>query len=98
MHSEDSIFKRNIAQTSEFPLSLEIDRAEGIYLYDITGREYIDLISGISVSNIGHRHPRVVKAVRDQADKYLHVMVYGEYIQSPRSGMQNCWQKIFLWS
>jgi acetylornithine/succinyldiaminopimelate/putrescine aminotransferase len=63
---------------------LEIEKAEGIYLFGPGGEKYIDLISGVSVSNTGHRHPRVVKAVKDQVDAYLHLMVYGEIIQSPQ--------------
>jgi len=63
---------------------LDIERAEGVYLYGPAGEKYIDLISGVSVSNTGHRHPVVVKAVKEQADSYLHLMVYGEMIQSPQ--------------
>ena len=65
-------------------MSLEIVRAEGSYLFDSEGKAYLDLISGISVSSIGHRHPKVVAAIKDQVDQYLHLMVYGEYIQSPQ--------------
>lgn len=82
--SERDLFFRHLAQTSDAPLALEIDRAEGIYLYDKSGKSYIDLISGISVSSIGHRHPRVLKAISNQLDHYMHLMVYGEYIQSPQ--------------
>lgn len=64
---------------------LEIVKAEGMYLYDAEGRAYMDLISGISVSNVGHRHPRVVEAVKQQLDRYMHLMVYGEYVQSPQT-------------
>jgi len=78
------LFLNNVAQTSDFPLAIEIEKAEGIYLYGKKGEKYIDLIAGIGVSNIGHRHPKVVQAIKDQADKYLHLMVYGEYIQSPQ--------------
>jgi acetylornithine/succinyldiaminopimelate/putrescine aminotransferase len=63
---------------------LEIEKAEGVFMYGPSGEKYLDLISGVSVSNIGHRHPAVVKAVRDQVDSYLHLMVYGEMIQSPQ--------------
>ena len=84
MISQRQIFLSQLAQTSPIPLGLEIDHAEGCWLYDINGKKYLDLISGISVSSIGHRHPAVVKAVKAQVDKYLHVMVYGEYIQSPQ--------------
>jgi acetylornithine/succinyldiaminopimelate/putrescine aminotransferase len=65
-------------------MGLEIDRAEGIYLYDIQGKTYIDLVSGVSVSNVGHCHPKVVDAVKAQAEKYMHLMVYGEFIQQPQ--------------
>ncbi len=80
------LFFQHIAQTSDFPLGLEIERAEGIYLFG-KGNEkpYMDLISGIGVSNIGHRHPRVLEAIQQQLDKYLHLMVYGEYVQTPQT-------------
>ncbi len=79
------IFFRHVAQTSPHPLALEIKKAQGIYLYDQEGRRYMDLISGIAVSNIGHRHPKVIKAIKKQLDKYLHVMAYGEFIQETQS-------------
>lgn len=72
------------AQTSENPFALDIVKAEGIYLYDRDGKSYMDLISGVSVSNLGHRHPKVVQAIKDQIDSYLHIMVYGEYVQEPQ--------------
>src|SRR5579863_2671939 len=78
------LFLRHVAQTSPTPLGLEIDKAEGIYLYDTSGKAYLDLIGGISVANTGHRHPAVLTAIRDQLDRYLHVMVYGEFILSPQ--------------
>jgi acetylornithine/N-succinyldiaminopimelate aminotransferase len=78
------LFLNNLAQTSTAPLALEIERAEGIYLYGTKGERYMDLISGISVSNVGHRHPRVVEAIRRQVDTHMHLMVYGEYIQGPQ--------------
>lgn len=78
------IFFKHLGQTSPAPLALEIVRAEGLYLYDVSGKKYLDGIGGISVCNTGHRHPRVVQAIRDQADRYLHVLVYGEMIQSPQ--------------
>ncbi|HSH65784.1 MAG TPA: aspartate aminotransferase family protein [Bacteroidia bacterium] len=84
MLTQRQLFINHLAQTSETPLGLEIESAEGIYLYDSSGKKYMDLISGISVSNVGHRHPVVLKAIRDQLDKYLHLMVYGEYIQAPQ--------------
>lgn len=78
------LFLRHVAQTSPVPIGLEIVRAEGLYLYDRSGKEYMDLIGGISVCNTGHRHPRVVQAIKDQADRYLHLLVYGELVQSPQ--------------
>jgi len=84
MLSNRQLFLLNLGQTSSSPVMLEIEKAEGIYLYGPDGKKYIDLISGVSVSNIGHRHPEVVAAVKEQADQYLHLMVYGEFIQSPQ--------------
>lgn len=75
---------RHLAPTSPYPLTIEVDRAEGIYIWDKAGKRYYDLISGIAVCNLGHRHPAVVKAVKDQADKYLHVIPYGEFVQQPQ--------------
>jgi len=78
------LFLQHVAQTSIGPLALEIVQAEGCELTDVSGKKYIDLIGGISVANIGHRHPKVVEAVKKQVDEYMHVMVYGEFIQSPQ--------------
>lgn len=78
------LFLQHIAQTSHAPLMLEIAHAEGCILTDVEGKEYIDLISGIAVSNIGHGHPKVKAAIHEQTEKYLHVMVYGELIESPQ--------------
>ncbi len=78
------LFFRHIAQTSESPLAIHIKKAKGSLLWNDDGKEFIDLISGISVCNIGHRHPAVVKAIKDQADKYLHVLVYGEIVETPQ--------------
>jgi acetylornithine/succinyldiaminopimelate/putrescine aminotransferase len=82
--SQRSLFLEYLAQTSDSPLMLEIKSAEGIYLHGQNGVKYVDLISGIGVSSVGHRHPYVIKAIRRQLKRYLHVMVYGEYIQSPQ--------------
>lgn len=79
------IFLHNVAQTSPTPLALEIVKAEGIYMADVNGKQYIDLISGISVSNLGHCHPKVVEAIQKQAQTYMHLMVYGEYVQYPQT-------------
>jgi len=78
-------FYRHVAQTSGAPMGLQIDHAEGCYLYTTDGKKYLDLISGIAVSSLGHRHPAVVEAIKKQLDKHLHVMVYGEYVQEPQS-------------
>ena len=82
--TERELFYRYLGLPSFYPMGLEIARAEGIYLYDPSGRQFIDLVAGISVSNVGHRHPRVLDAIRDQIDKYLHLNVYGEFIQAPQ--------------
>lgn len=79
------LFLSHLAQTTDFPLLIEVEKAEGIYLYGPNGERYIDLISGIGVSNVGHRHPRVIEAIQTQLDKYLHLMVYGEYVQTPQT-------------
>ncbi|WP_424961749.1 aspartate aminotransferase family protein [Ekhidna sp.] len=84
MLSNRQLFLNHLAQTSDAPLMLEMISAEGVYMTDTDGKKYIDLISGIGVSNVGHRHPRVVDAIRNQVDKHLHVMVYGEFVQSPQ--------------
>nr|WP_295922481.1 aspartate aminotransferase family protein [uncultured Dyadobacter sp.] len=75
-------FFDHLAQTSDFPLALEIEKAEGVYMYSSDGKSYMDLISGIGVSNVGHRHPRVLEAIYKQLDKHMHLLVYGEYVQS----------------
>ncbi len=71
------------AQTTPFPLAMEVKKAKGSYIYDTNGKKYLDFVAGVSACSLGHRHPAVVKAVKKQLDTYLHVMVYGEYIQKP---------------
>ncbi|HTE00025.1 MAG TPA: aspartate aminotransferase family protein [Mucilaginibacter sp.] len=78
------LFLANNAQTTDFPLLLEFERAEGVYMYDVHGKPYLDLISGIGVSNLGHSNPYVINAIKEQVDKYMHLMVYGEYVQTPQ--------------
>lgn len=78
------LFLQHVAQTSPAPISLEIIKAEGSELFTATGEKYIDLIGGISVANVGHRHPKVITAIQAQLEAYLHVMVFGEFIQSPQ--------------
>lgn len=84
MLTNRQLFLLHLGQTSKTPLNLEIVKAEGVYLFGPGGEKYLDLISGVSVSNTGHRHPRVVDAIKNQVDSYLHLMVYGEMIQSPQ--------------
>ena len=81
------LFLAHLAQTTDFPLSIEVEKAAGVYLYGPKGERYMDLISGIGVSNVGHRHPKVVEAIHQQVDQYLHLMVYGEYIQTPQTAL-----------
>lgn len=81
MTSHKQLFLKHFGQTSVNPIAIEIEKARGIYLFTPSGKKYIDLISGVCVSNLGHNHPKVIKAVKDQVDKHLHLMVYGELIQ-----------------
>lgn len=78
------LFLQHVAQTSDAPLALEIVKAEGMHMWDADGKQYLDLIAGISVCNIGHCHPKVVKAIQEQARTYMHLLVYGEFVQSPQ--------------
>jgi acetylornithine aminotransferase len=71
------------AQTTPHPLGMEVSHAEGSFIYTTDGNRYLDFVAGVSACGLGHRHPAVIKAIKDQLDKYMHVMVYGEYIQSP---------------
>ncbi|MDA3891566.1 MAG: aspartate aminotransferase family protein [Salinivirgaceae bacterium] len=84
MVSQRTLFLQHVGQTSPCPMALEIDHAKGIYLYDKRGKEYVDLVSGVSVSNVGHCNPKVIEAVNNQTQKYMHLMVYGEYVQEPQ--------------
>jgi acetylornithine/succinyldiaminopimelate/putrescine aminotransferase len=84
MLSQRQLFLNHLAQTSEAPLMLEIERGEGMYLYDTENKAYMDLIAGIGVSALGHSHPSVLKAIHEQADKYLHTLVYGEFVLAPQ--------------
>ena len=80
--SSSPFFDRHLAQTTPFPMGIEIVRAEGIYLYGPNQEKYIDFISGVGVSNLGHGHPEIIQAIHRQVDRHLHVMVYGEYLQT----------------
>lgn len=84
MLSNRQLFLANTAQTSDSPRLIEIDRAKGVYLYGPNHERYIDLVSGFAVSNIGHRHPKVLEAIANQLDRFLHVTVYGEFVQAPQ--------------
>jgi acetylornithine/succinyldiaminopimelate/putrescine aminotransferase len=79
--SED--FLKYQAQTTPHPLAMEISHAEGSYIFDTNNKPYLDFVAGVSACTLGHKHPKVVEAIKNQLDKYLHVMVYGEYIQQP---------------
>ncbi|MBC7947830.1 MAG: aspartate aminotransferase family protein [Chitinophagaceae bacterium] len=82
--NQRELFLQHLAQTSPSPLALEIIKAEGVELFDAAGKRYIDIIGGISVANTGHRHPKVLHAIHEQLDAYLHIMVYGEMVEAPQ--------------
>ncbi len=82
--NQRSLFLQHVAQTSPAPLALEIVKAEGCNLFDAGNKRYLDLIGGISVANTGHRHPKVVQAIQQQLEAYLHIMVYGEFVETPQ--------------
>src|SRR5512133_1910109 len=84
MLTNRQLFLLHLGQTSASPMMLEISSAKGVYMYSPDGRKYMDLISGVSVSNTGHGHPKVIEAVINQAQSYMHLMVYGEIIQTPQ--------------
>ena len=84
MLTQRQLFLKYNAQTSATPLLLEFVKAKGIYMYDVAGKKYMDLIAGIGVSNVGHCHPTVVEAIKKQAETYMHLMVYGEFVQTPQ--------------
>ena len=85
MLSKRDLYIKHVTQTSTFSMMLDVNRAVGMYIYSTEGKRYLDLNSGISVSSLGHRHPKVVKAIKDQVDSHMHTMVYGEHIQSPQT-------------
>ncbi len=85
MTENKKFFSDCVAHTSAFPMGLEVEKAEGVFLYDPVGKRYFDLASGVSVANIGHGNKQVIEAVKQQAEKFMHVMVYGEFIQAPQS-------------
>ncbi|CAA6802801.1 MAG: Acetylornithine aminotransferase (EC [uncultured Aureispira sp.] len=93
MITQRQLFLNHVAQTNDAPLALEIERAEGVYLYDKEGKSYIDLIAGISVSSLGHSHPDIIAAIQKQTNQYLHTLVYGEFILSPQVQLANLLQE-----
>jgi len=78
------LFFQHLAQTSDKPIGIEVASAEGIYIKDMNGKKFVDMIAGFSVCNIGHSHPDVIQAIQQQVEKYMHVIVYGEFIQAPQ--------------
>ncbi len=78
------LFFQHLAQTSDKPIGIEVASAQGIYIKDVHGKSFVDMIAGFSVCNIGHSHPDVIKAIQEQVEKYMHVIVYGEFIQAPQ--------------
>jgi len=87
-------FLHLLGQTNPFPYLIDVDKAEGIFIYDKSGKRYIDMIAGVAVNNIGHRHPLVIERIQAQLDKYLHVMVYGEFIQDTSVEMARALTKV----
>ena len=82
---EKDFFLNHLAQTNEHPFLLQVERAEGIYIYDKSGAVFMDMIAGVAVNNIGHCHPKVISAIKNQVDKHMHVMVYGEFVQEAQN-------------
>lgn len=95
MLSSRQLFLNHVAQTSPFPLALEVHQAKGIYMFGSNNKKWIDVISGIGVSNVGHRHPKVVRAIQKQLRKYMHLMVYGEFIQTSQVQLATALSKTF---
>lgn len=89
MPSQRQLFLNHVAQTSRMPLMIEVDRAEGLYIYDTQGKKYLDLNSGICVSSLGHCHPAVIDAIQAQSKRFMHTMVYGEHVQQPQVALAN---------
>lgn len=94
MLTQRELFLKHNAQTSATPLLLEFVKAKGLYMYDAADKKYMDLIAGIGVSNVGHCHPNVVKAIQQQAETYMHLMVYGEYVQNPQVNFAEALAKV----
>lgn len=79
-----SDFFKYQAQTSPYPLAIEVSHAKGSYIFDTSGKKYLDFVAGVSANSLGHNHPKVSEAIKNQVDTYTHVMVYGEFIQQPQ--------------
>ncbi|NNL33407.1 MAG: aspartate aminotransferase family protein [Flavobacteriaceae bacterium] len=88
-------FYKYQAQTTTHPLAMEISHAEGVYIYDKQQKAYLDFVAGVSACSLGHRHPKVVDAIKQQLDKYMHVMVYGEYVQEPAVALTKLLAQVF---
>ena len=93
-NASDDFFKYQ-AQTTPHPLAMRISHAEGSYIYDTNHKAHLDFVAGVSACSLGHKHPKVVEAIKNQLDKYLHVMVYGEYIQEPAVELAKLLAKTF---
>ena len=87
--SQKKDFLTGLGQTNPFPFLIEVDSAEGIYIKDKNGKSYMDMIAGVAVNNIGHNHPKVVNAIKEQVDRHMHVMVYGEFVQDAQLDLSN---------
>jgi len=92
--NKENYFIKHLGQTTPFPFLIDIQSAEGIYIIDKKGKSYMDLIAGVAVNNIGHRHPKVVAALKAQIDHYMHVMVYGEFIQEAQINLSAALQEV----
>jgi len=92
--NKENYFVKHLGQTTPFPFLIDIQNAEGIYIIDKKGKSYMDMIAGVAVNNIGHRHPKVVAALKEQIDHYMHVMVYGEYIQDAQINLSSALQAV----
>ncbi len=92
--NKENYFIKHLGQTSPFPFLIDIQSAEGIYIIDKNGKSYMDMIAGVAVNNIGHRHPKVVAALKEQIDHYMHVMVYGEFIQEAQINLSAALQSV----
>lgn len=92
--NKENYFIKHLGQTTPFPFLIDIQSAEGLYIIDKKGKSYMDMIAGVAVNNIGHRHPKVVAALKEQIDLYMHVMVYGEYIQDAQINLSTALQSV----